>query len=91
MTEKEVDRQLALTVKQARLMSLMSQKEIAEKIGISPKAYWYKERKPGSFSVVEAYRFAKVVGLDINDIIFVPEDTTNAGEWSKRKCEVNEP
>lgn len=78
---------MALTVKQARLMSLMSQKEIAEKIGISPKAYWYKERKPESFSVGEAFRLANVVGLDIYDIIFVPEQTTNAVYLTERKCE----
>lgn len=79
------------TVKQARLMSLMSQKEIAEKIGISAKAYWYKEKKPEAFSIGEALRFSKAVGIKFDKIIFVPEETANVVETTTNNCKETEP
>ena len=69
----------SLTPEQARRMSGYSQKEMADLLGISKNAYINKEKGLIRFYVDEACKFSEIVGIDFNDIIFLPSMCQNNG------------
>ncbi len=64
---------MKLTLKDARRRALMTQEEVAERLGVSKSAYRWYERNPGKMKVDKAYRFAKLCGLTIDDLTFTKE------------------
>lgn len=61
---------LAFTVRKARMKTLMTQEEMAEKLGISRKTYWKLEKDPGEMTVKQAVSFCRETGLDFDVFSF---------------------
>lgn len=53
-----------------------TQAELAEKLGIPAVTYARWEKNPRNFPVSKAFEVAKILGANINDIIFVSDDDT---------------
>ena len=64
---------MRLTLKDARRRALLTQEDVAGQLGVSKSAYRWYERNPGKMRVDVAYRFAKIVGLTIDDLTFTKE------------------
>lgn len=60
-----------LTVEQARKIAGISQREMANKLGISENTYINKEKGIVRFYVDEACKFSEIVGIEFDDIIFL--------------------
>ena len=50
----------------------ITQPEMAKRLGISVPTYVRWERKPDNIPVGKAYDIANIIGVDINEIIFLP-------------------
>lgn len=59
------------TVKQARVGADLTMQEIAYKMGIHPQTYAKYEKHPKDMSISTAEKFAEIVGLNFEDIIFL--------------------
>lgn len=59
---------MKLTVKQARLFSGKTQREIAEILGVHVQTYMKWERKPDEMSVGTAKQFSRIVEQDFESI-----------------------
>lgn len=66
---------MTLTMKQARVGADMSQKDVANKLGVHQQTYMKYEAHPEELSIKLAKRFAQVVGVRASDI-FVLDDST---------------
>ncbi len=64
---------MRLTLKDARRRALLTQEDVAGRLGVSKSAYRWYERNPGKMRVDVAYRFAEIVGLTIDDLTFTKE------------------
>lgn len=62
------------SVEQARGLKKISQKKMAELLGISENCYINKEKGTTRFYIDEALKFCKVVGMSIDDINFFIHD-----------------
>ncbi|HFU6611238.1 TPA: helix-turn-helix transcriptional regulator [Bacillus paranthracis] len=58
------------TIKQARMLSGLKQVEIAKEIGVSREAYLNYEQYKTFFRIDKAFKFAEVVNIPLDDIIF---------------------
>ena len=58
----------------------LSQKEMAERIGIADKTYNKKELNPSSFKVGEVDKILDISGLDYRQIIFLPNKFTTVNK-----------
>lgn len=56
------------TPEQLRMMKKLSQKEVAKKLGMSPRTYAYKECGEREFTFLEMLGFADLVGVEITRI-----------------------
>jgi DNA-binding XRE family transcriptional regulator len=61
---------MKLTLKQARLLSGRTQREIAEILGVHVHTYMKWERKPEEMSIGTAKQFSRVVNVEFEDIFF---------------------
>ncbi|MED4172342.1 helix-turn-helix transcriptional regulator [Halalkalibacterium halodurans] len=61
---------MQLTLKQARLLSDLTQKEVAEMLGVHVHTYMKWERNPEEMSIGTAKQFAKIVNRGIEEIFF---------------------
>lgn len=50
----------------------ISQPEMAKNLGISMPTYVRWEKNPGNIAISKAYDIAKILEVDIKDIIFLP-------------------
>lgn len=50
----------------------ISQPEMAKGLGISMPTYVRWEKNPGNIAISKAYDIAKILEVDIKDIIFLP-------------------
>ena len=64
---------MRLTLKDARRRALLTQEDVAGRLGVSKSAYRWYERNPGKMRVDVAHQFAKIVGLRIDDLTFTKE------------------
>lgn len=71
---KEVD-DLGFTVKQARQYAGFTQREMAEKLGISRDTYRKIEQSPEDATVATAKKISEVVGIPIDQIFFAKMST----------------
>lgn len=60
-----------ITVKGARVNAEKTQKEIARELGIHVQTYMKLEKNPEKFTIARAKEFARCVGQDVRDIIFI--------------------
>lgn len=69
---KEVDMvsQTKFTLKAARAMVNISQKEMAQRIGVAEMTYHRNENYESGMRIDKAYKFCEVVGLGIDEVLF---------------------
>lgn len=61
------------TLKQARVGADLTIQEIADKLGVHAQTYSKYEKHPEDMSIAMGEKFAEIVGLNFEDIIFLPE------------------
>lgn len=64
---------MQLTLKKARLLSGLTQKEVAEILGVHTQTYMKWERSPEEMSVGTAKQFCKIVDISFDEIFFNTE------------------
>lgn len=64
---------MKFTLKQARSYAGLTQKEVANKLGISTLTYSNYERGKSDISAKQAKKFSKLVGIEMDNLIF-PDD-----------------
>ncbi|MEK4606587.1 helix-turn-helix domain-containing protein [Geobacillus sp. FSL W8-1251] len=62
------------TIAQARALSGLSQREMAKRLGISEKTYIDYEKYRKVFRMDMAYKFSKITGIEMDEIIFFDKD-----------------
>lgn len=62
------------TIVQARALSGLSQREMAKRLGISEKTYIDYEKYRKVFRMDMAYKFSKITGIEMDEIIFFDKD-----------------
>lgn len=66
---------LGFTVKQARQYAGYTQREMAEKLGVSRDTYRKIEASPEDATIATAKKISEVVGIPIDQIFFVSLST----------------
>ena len=66
---------MGFTVKQARQYAGFTQREMAEKLGVSRDTYRKIEKSPEDATVATAKRISEVVGIPIDQIFFTSIST----------------
>ena len=59
---------MKLTLKQARLLSEKSQKNMAEAIGVHIQTYRKMEEKPESITVYQAKKISEILKLSVDEL-----------------------
>lgn len=59
---------MKLTIKQARVGAGLTQKEIADKLGVSQLTYFGYEKSPSKMRVETLVKFSKVTGVDVSNL-----------------------
>lgn len=67
---------MALSIKGWRGARELTQEEMAERLGVHRSTYILWEKNPENISIANAAKVAKVLGVKMNDIIFLPENST---------------
>jgi transcriptional regulator with XRE-family HTH domain len=65
---------MAITLKAARVNANLTQMEVAERLKISKTTLTNYEKYRTIPSIAMAQKFAELYGLEVDDIIFLPED-----------------
>ena len=66
------------TIKQHRTWKGITQKEMADALGVVRQTYINWETRPMSLTIDKAFKIADILGVDINDIVFMPDDITTS-------------
>lgn len=64
------------TPKSARQLANFTQSEIAHEMGICKQTYGKLEKNPELFTVAAAVKFCSIVGLTIDEVSFLPNNST---------------
>lgn len=67
---------MRFTVKQARLLAGFTQPDMAKKLNINRCTYAKMEQDPTRITIAQAYKICKMTGLSMDQIIFLPCDST---------------
>lgn len=62
------------TIAQARMLAGLTQKEVAKKLGMCEATYLNYEKYRKIFRMDMAYKFSKITGIGMDQIIFFDED-----------------
>lgn len=68
------------TIKQHRVWSGKTQAEMADALGVVRQTYMNWETNPMDLTIAKAMKIADILGVDINDFIFVVDDITTSYE-----------
>jgi DNA-binding XRE family transcriptional regulator len=71
---------VGISPKQARILSDLSQKEVAERLGVHRQTYMKWERNADEMPIGKAKEFSKIVGREIDEIFFNHESTLSRQE-----------
>jgi DNA-binding XRE family transcriptional regulator len=66
---------MVISPKQARVLSDLSQKEVAEKLGVHRQTYMKWERNADEMPVGKAKEFSEIVGRGVDEIFFTRVST----------------
>lgn len=69
---------IKLTPKAARQNAGLTQSEMAEKMGMCKQTYGKLENSPENFTFRAALLFCEIVGFSIDNIIFLPDNSTQS-------------
>ena len=64
---------MGFTLKQARAMANMTQKQMADAMEMSERQWQYLEAHPESTTAIEAVRISQISGVNIDALIFTAE------------------
>ncbi|WNF07211.1 helix-turn-helix transcriptional regulator [Brevibacillus borstelensis] len=64
---------MKFTVKQARLLAGLTQKEVSGMLRVHVQTYMKWERNPEEMSISKAKQFSKIVGREFDEIFFDSE------------------
>lgn len=62
------------TLKNARVLADMTQKEMAEALGVSESTYISYEQYKNFMRMDTAFKFSKIVNRDLDTLIFLPNN-----------------
>lgn len=71
---------MALSLKQARLLADLTQKEMAARLGVHRQTYMKWEHNADEMPIGKAKQFAKIVGRDIDEIFFHSKSTLSRND-----------
>jgi len=77
---------MKVTVKQARILSDMTQGDASQVLGVHRHTYMKYEKNPGLMPLDKAFKFAEIVGMPFDDIFF-GGDSTNRREEALTNAE----
>jgi len=66
---------MVLSVKQARLLSEMTQRDVAEKLGVHRQTYMKWELNSDEMPVGKAKEFSAIVNRSVDEIFFISQST----------------
>ncbi|KZE79280.1 hypothetical protein AV654_17570 [Paenibacillus elgii] len=64
---------MELTMKKARMLAELTQKDVAEMLGVHVHTYVKWERNPDEISIGTAKQFSRIVNVDFEEIFFDKE------------------
>ncbi|WP_088832678.1 helix-turn-helix transcriptional regulator [Paenibacillus tyrfis] len=64
---------MELTMKKARMLAELTQKDVAEMLGVHVHTYTKWERNPDEISIGTAKQFSRIVNVDFEEIFFDKE------------------
>lgn len=68
---------MALSLKKWRLLNEMTREEVAKRCDVHPNTVKNWEENPGSVPVSKAYQLCNIYGANMDDVIFLSENSTN--------------
>lgn len=68
---------MALTIKQWRRVKGITQEELATSLSVHPNTIAEWENNPKKIQIGWAYKICRALGITFEDVIFLPEDSTN--------------
>lgn len=71
---------MELTLKQARLLADLTQRQVAEKLGVHPQTYMKWEKTPDEIPVGKAKELSKILGREVDEIFFTRRSTKSRHE-----------
>ena len=71
-----------------RVLKRLSQKELADAVGVSKQTIYVMEKNNYSPSLVLAYRIADFFDVDVNDIFNYVRGRDWNDNWQNRKCHI---
>lgn len=66
---------MQVTVKAARVMAGLTQRQAAEGLGVSRNTYMWLEKHPERASMETANKLCSLFGVSMDDVNFLPETT----------------
>lgn len=66
---------MAFTLKQARILSGLTQEQVAQELKVHRQTYMRWERKPDDMPVGKAKKASALFGRGVDEIFFTPEST----------------
>jgi len=66
---------MQVTVKQARQMAGLTQREMADNLNVDRSTYIRLEKKPDSITIGQARKISEATGFSIDDIFFATQST----------------
>ena len=71
---------MALTIRQARMMKEIPQRVMAEKLNVCRETYMKIERHPEKATIEQGFQIASVLGVPVDELIFIAPDSTFSRE-----------
>lgn len=68
---------MQVTMKQARVGANLTQKNVADELGVHVQTYMRMESHPEDVTIKQGLLFAKIVGLNFEDIFFADGSNLN--------------
>lgn len=60
-----------ITMKQARVGADMTQKDVADRLGVHVQTYMRMEKNPEDVTIGQGKKFSEIVGVRFEDIFFI--------------------
>lgn len=70
---------MRMSLKAWRRAKGISTRAMAKKLGITQTTYINWEKKPKKISIENAFRISTILDVEVNDIIFLPDDSKKIG------------
>lgn len=82
--DKSEVKNMILTLKQARLLKGLTQKEVARELGVHVQTYSKMEKQPEEITIGDAKKLSEILNVSFDNIFFTTNSTLSRG------CELQE-